>query len=407
VYSALPPASSVGRAARQAGQMMPRAATQSGEGRGTRPPEGRGHEHAVPVVAGGRCVGRAGRRAEHPGTCPAGPSARARRRGGHILPPGDGRRARQHHGQTGPQRGGPAAPPGGSPPGPAPRRGGSPRRRRRGGPARAAAGAGSGGPGTGAGARPGRGAPAPPADLTTLGGKPGIYELVFADSRDGLAYGPRLYATHDGGSAWQRVRLPGDVEWLAAGGGTAYAIVMGTDRRLRGYPSPVTQTHWSGVAGLPAKFGDFAGQYPITLYGKAAWIFLGGDLYATKTGASWQRDRIPCPAGFPAMRLAAQDESRVSVACEQPAIGTAEKIIFNSRDGGHTFSRARQVPPLIGDGSNLARPSPGHFALACVSSRVTANLIYSSSDGGRTWRTALELIDGAKGWLDLGFATAL
>src|SRR5262249_56127112 len=81
------------------------------------------------------------------------------------------------------------------------------------------------------------------------------------------------------------------------------------------------------------------------------------------------------------MSLAAQDESRVSVACEQPAIGTAEKIIFNSRDGGHTFSRARQVPPLIGDGSNLARPSPGHFALACVSSRVTANLIYSSSDG--------------------------
>jgi len=260
---------------------------------------------------------------------------------------------------------------------------------------------------TGDGGRTWRSVPAPPADLTTLGGKPGVYELVFADSRDGLAYGPQLYATHDGGWAWQRVRLPGDVEWLAAGGGTAYAIVIGTDRRLRVYRSPVTQTHWSRVAGLPAKFGDFAGQYPITLYGKAAWIFLGGDLYATRTGASWQRERIPCPAGFPAMRLAAQDESRVSVACEQPAIGTAEKIIFNSRDGGHTFSRARQAPPLIGDGSNLARPSPGHFALACVSSRVTANLIYSSSDGGRTWRTALEVIDGAKGWFDLGFATAL
>src|SRR5262249_53199625 len=68
---------------------------------------------------------------------------------------------------------------------------------------------------TGDGGKTWRSVPAPPADLTTLGGKPGIYQLVFADSRDGLAYGPRLYATHDGGSAWQRVRLPRD------GGGPA------------------------------------------------------------------------------------------------------------------------------------------------------------------------------------------
>jgi hypothetical protein len=107
------------------------------------------------------------------------------------------------------------------------------------------------------------------------------------------------------------------------------------------------------------------------------------------------------------MSLASQDEFRVSVACEQPALGADEKMIFNSWDGAHTFTRARQAPPFIGDGSNLARPSPGHLALACVSTRVTANLIYSSSDGGRTWRTALNVIDGGKGWFDFGFATAL
>lgn len=54
--------------------------------------------------------------------------------------------------------------------------------------------------------------------------------VVFANARDGFAYvadGSSLYATHDGGTSWDREGPAGDVTAFAASGGYAYLVVGG------------------------------------------------------------------------------------------------------------------------------------------------------------------------------------
>src|SRR6516162_2378937 len=40
-------------------------------------------------------------------------------------------------------------------------------------------------------------------------GPDAVSQIVFADQRDGWAFGPGLWATHDGGTHWHRVGTPG------------------------------------------------------------------------------------------------------------------------------------------------------------------------------------------------------
>jgi hypothetical protein len=47
--------------------------------------------------------------------------------------------------------------------------------------------------------------------------------IRFADSSDGWAFGPALYATHDGGRHWTAISMPGAVTELAPGLGEVFA----------------------------------------------------------------------------------------------------------------------------------------------------------------------------------------
>src|SRR5258706_13732248 len=54
----------------------------------------------------------------------------------------------------------------------------------------------------------------------------GVSQVRFLDSANGWAYGPELYATHDGGVTWHRIApLPGRVVDLSAAGGRAFAVI--------------------------------------------------------------------------------------------------------------------------------------------------------------------------------------
>ena len=68
-----------------------------------------------------------------------------------------------------------------------------------------------------------------------------VTSVLFADARDGWAYGPGLWATHDGGLTWRRVATHGQtVQGMAATGGRAVAVFLNCDPRA--CEGPVTFT---------------------------------------------------------------------------------------------------------------------------------------------------------------------
>ncbi len=94
---------------------------------------------------------------------------------------------------------------------------------------------------------------------------------------------------------------------------------------------------------------------------------------------------------------------QITVLCTgNPALGSTQKILYSSANGGRRFTKVG-TPPAGGDGGVLAEPTPRHVFVATSSA---ATWIYASTDGGRHWRTNLFLGDAGKGWSDFGFTTA-
>jgi hypothetical protein len=54
---------------------------------------------------------------------------------------------------------------------------------------------------------------------------PAAGNIRFADPEDGWVFGPRLYATHDGGRHWDAVPMPGQVTDLEPGLADVFAMV--------------------------------------------------------------------------------------------------------------------------------------------------------------------------------------
>jgi hypothetical protein len=102
----------------------------------------------------------------------------------------------------------------------------------------------------------------PPTTLGDGSGTTGVSNLHFADAEDGWAFGPALWATHDGGIHWQAVNVGGTVVAMASGTGTVYAVVVEPCQsgevqcRYAGhlFRSPAGQDHWTEVPNVSAQF---------------------------------------------------------------------------------------------------------------------------------------------------------
>lgn len=70
-----------------------------------------------------------------------------------------------------------------------------------------------------------RSLPAPTGSFAP-GAAPTGSSIRFADPTDGWVFGPKLYATHDGGLRWTAIRMPGAVGQLQPGLGRVYAVVV-------------------------------------------------------------------------------------------------------------------------------------------------------------------------------------
>ena len=194
----------------------------------------------------------------------------------------------------------------------------------------------------------------------------GVSQLRFANPSDGWAFGPDLWATHDGGSTWQAVTLPGvpagsTVMALEASAGTVTAVVTDGDGNLRIESSPVGQDAW---ALSPVSVPIGAGPVPVpqlVLQGSSGWMVevdrtvIGG---ARLTNGQWQTWTPPCLNGGGPMELAASSPLALVADCSL-GIWTGTPVgthLFVSQDGGTTFAEAPATIP--GDGGAIASPSP-------------------------------------------------
>jgi photosystem II stability/assembly factor-like uncharacterized protein len=247
------------------------------------------------------------------------------------------------------------------------------------------------------------GIPAPRYALSAFPGNRGLDRIRFADTRDGFAFGSQLWATHNGGSSWHHVsQLPGYVVDLETSAGVVYAASEKANR-ITIYRSPAGRDAWTRVAALPTVGNSYGGLGTITLHGSAGWIILGNRLYSSRTGAHWTRDSFRCQTGWGMDSAGASSARSITLLCVgDPGLGQSLKKLYASANGGATFRRTGAVPSG-GDGGLLAEPTPRHLFVATSSG---ATWIYVSDNGGRTWRNALTLDDGGKGWSDFGFTTA-
>jgi len=228
--------------------------------------------------------------------------------------------------------------------------------------------------------------------------------LRFADASDGFAYGSQFWVTHNGGSSWRQVRqVPDDITALEASAGRVYAVSTNfKSSKQTVYSTPAASDSWHRVSGLPVTRG-YGWLGTITLHGTAAWIILQNRLYSTQTGSGWVKESVKCPAHWGMVSVGAYSSQQISLLCVGlPALGSTEKALYISVDGGAHFRKVGS-PPRGGDGGMLSEPTPRHLFIATVSG---ATWLYASSDGGRRWRTNLMFGDGGAGWNDFGFTTA-
>jgi photosystem II stability/assembly factor-like uncharacterized protein len=227
------------------------------------------------------------------------------------------------------------------------------------------------------------GVPAPvtgPADGAT-----GVSQIRFLDLADGWAFGPQLWATHDGGATWAQVNTDGlrvtDLETVGdrafavfascTGGGSAFAAQC-TSFTL--YSSPAQADDWTPV-GAPTSGLTNGGQdggygsASLTLTETRGYLLApDGTLYAGPVdgSAAWPPvARIPCwgavgraqadgqPAGA---LLGAETAENLILACTTPTPapgGLQKKLIFTSADGGASWHLIT-IAPSPGVATSLA-----------------------------------------------------
>ena len=215
--------------------------------------------------------------------------------------------------------------------------------------------------------------------------------------RDGWAFGPQLWSTHDGGTTWRRIGESAAVSDVEASNGQAYALVGG--RLLR---APAGSDSWAAVSGGPQDGRSIA------LHGSVVWVVTGsGKLVTSTDGATWRTlDSVCASAGtqWQLAGVASVDASRLYLLCAGGVgAGNEDKKVLFSTDGGVHATATNADPPRGGDINGFAAASPTTVA---VSARSGASFVYRSGDAGRSWQTVLQQGDGGVGYFDLGFTTS-
>jgi photosystem II stability/assembly factor-like uncharacterized protein len=243
------------------------------------------------------------------------------------------------------------------------------------------------------------------------GGAAGVSQVRFLNLRDGWAFGPQLWATHDSGRTWTQIPTGGlRVTGLETRGRRVFAVWARCTGTAAGFASRCTSfavyssgagsNNWAPVAGASWGSGGTgaASAASLVLTGTTAYLLdPAGVLFAGPlTGAAWQPvtgtaspKPAPCrpgpaqPDGQPSgALLAASGPAGLDLLCAGPRAGGRQaKTIYASQDGGQTWRRAG-LAPAAGTASSLSGSPSGTLVLA------TSLGIEISRDGGASWSAA-------------------
>jgi photosystem II stability/assembly factor-like uncharacterized protein len=245
------------------------------------------------------------------------------------------------------------------------------------------------------------GVPAPltgPADGAT-----GVSQVRFLNGDDGWAFGPELFATHDGGHTWARVATNGlrvtDLETVGHRAFALFASCAGTGAAFAAqctsytlYSSPASSDDWTPVGPSTSGLAGEAASFVLT--GTRGYLLAPDRMLYTGPvdgSAPWhQVKQIPCPVGTPladgrptGALLAAADATNLVLACaSSSAPGSQQaKQVFTSADGGIAWQNA------------VAAPAPG-LATSVAASPSDAYVLATTqgldvlSVGSATWQAA-------------------
>jgi len=210
-------------------------------------------------------------------------------------------------------------------------------------------------------------------------GAAGVSGIRFLNLRDGWAFGPALFVTHDGGQDWTQVDTHGlRVTDLETVGGRAFALFAsctGTGasfatgcRRFTLYSSPAGGSAWAPVGAATTGLTDGAASEAAALVlasGRGYVLGPDGSLYSGPVDGSggWARAGSvisACHAGSPradgqpaGVLFAAVSAQNLVMACSSTGAGPSRTTVLSSPNGGVSWLQMG-TPPAAGTPYSLA-----------------------------------------------------
>ena len=251
-----------------------------------------------------------------------------------------------------------------------------------------------------------------PAPITGApSGPSGVGQVRFFNTSDGWAFGPQLWATHDGGRSWTRIRTHGlrvtaletagervFAVWAQCAAGGADFAAGCTSSAL--YSASPGSDQWAPVTGAGSghSLSGAANSSALVLTGSRGYLLApDGTLLSgpvTSAGGWEPAAGTPSPAAAPCAPGAAQAGGQPSgallaatttspaglvlVCASAAAGGTQPKTVYTSADGGKTWQNKGSAP-AAGTVTSVAGTTAGTIVLA-----TTAGLEIST-DSGASW----------------------
>jgi hypothetical protein len=201
-----------------------------------------------------------------------------------------------------------------------------------------------------------------------LNSPPAAGNIRFADSADGWAFDPGLYATHDGGRHWTAISVPGRVTDLEPGLGEVFAVVTP--------PSPPCARTGTCTSSTPA---------PRLWRAQPSSDHWSADPAAGRFAAAGPIQPAPTPDGYPnGSTLEAASPTTAVAASDLPG-----NPLIRTTDQGTTWSVVQAPADSTGTWSLIGFTTPEDgYALwehgAATYQASTAQL-WRTTDGGASW----------------------
>jgi hypothetical protein len=244
-----------------------------------------------------------------------------------------------------------------------------------------------------------------PAPLTGApDGSTGVGQIRFLEGINGWAFGPELWATHNGGESWTRISTHGrrviDVETVGerafaleancTGTGQAYAAQC-TNFSL--YSTPATADDWKPVGANTTnvnKQGAF-GSAALVLTGSRGYLLApNGTLYAGSVTATtpWERaGQIPCAVGLAQADGTPSGALLGALTAQSLILSCQTKAIYQSADGGASWQQTAIAPATTAQGTTVQATAIA-ASPAATAILATTQGIEVLPAGSSTWQAA-------------------